>query len=453
MAAILNKLLDYKSRLILVAVSSLAFIFSLAYKYSGILIYDSPYSDVLIVVAFFLLLSYLMYRCSYDRRVVSPIGFFIISACIFIISRPAIYLINGSDMVEAGNIGSLYEQISTIYSFLIFFSLIAFFYAILSFSRSTLNNIQIVNDLYFFKNRFISLIALSFSLVILSYFFYRSVLAALIVVSSDYLEIAGTELISSHVKYFFYGKWLIIIYVITSASHKRYLIASTFLFAFSAGFLMIGLRGYFIAYFFLFLYFFNVRFSFNLFYLAVIGFVLLLLSGFAFEYRLGYKVYDGVLDIITKTFHQQGATFEVLHGVVHFTDKVNSCVDVHGYFSSYTDFGRCVDQARGVFWEYGGFATSIFAELYYFNIVVATFIVFLFSAFLRVLDYSSVLFFIRDKSSNVSGFLLLSLIPNLVYIARSDSFDFIFKFFSTSVFLLFVIFLSGVVRLTVRFKN
>ncbi|MCR8913715.1 O-antigen polysaccharide polymerase Wzy [Marinobacter panjinensis] len=401
--------------------------------------------DLALFLFFFGVLSLIIRASSFDKRPLSPVIFFLLSVFIFIVARPFIYPFFEFEMVEAGHSGSLSDHVYALYVFLAYFSLMSMFFVLLSSpSFYSLHHILLVDRSCSFHNIWISSLCLGLSLLFFGYFLFVSIRSYDIISNGNYLEIAGSSSILGHIKYFFYGKWFSILYIFSSRHKKRFFWASLILFVASFGFLFVGLRGYFVAYFFLFLYFYNVWYSLSLKSLLVLAISLVFLSSKVIEYRLGYDLYDSLSDVVIRTFHQQGATFEVLYGVVQFPDKVSACVEQYGYLSQDTDFGRCVDRSRGVLWEYGGFATSFFAELHYFNYFIALFLTFVFVYFVKVIDFISYYYseYGFNLGSVISGFLLFSVIPNLVYFARSDAIDFILKFsFSLLVsFLFFILF-------------
>ena len=218
---------------------------------------------------------------------------------------------------------------------------------------------------------------------------------------------------------------------------------SLLLFVGSIGFIMIGLRGYTIAYFFLFLYFFTEKKKVNFLWLTIIAVLILYISAFVLEYRLGFSVFNNKFEMLYMPIYQQGASFEVVFGAVNFFEQLKQCISFESFVSG-ADFGACVDKVRGVPFDDGGFASSFFAEAYYFGLAVYVLLFAFMGIAVRYLDYLSF-----NRKSHVNrvmlaeggnnakiGFLLFCLIPNLVYFARSGVVDFPLKFFSTSSLLI-----------------
>lgn len=72
-------------------------------------------SDVIIATIVSSLPLFFMFFLAKNRSIISPIGFYIMSVSIFILSRPFINLFVGIDIVEAGILGGEYEIAKTIY--------------------------------------------------------------------------------------------------------------------------------------------------------------------------------------------------------------------------------------------------------------------------------------------------------------------------------------------------
>lgn len=294
---------------------------------------------------------------------------------------------------------------------------------------------MVFKKISYFKNRTISKFFFGLALCFLTLFLYYSVEVGRFINSVDYLSFAGSYELMWHIKFFFIGKFFVLGYIIFSRNEKKFLCSSFFLAFFSIGFLLVGLRGYFVCYFLLMLYFVDLYKKINFKYALIIFFGVLMLSAYVLENRLKSELFDGLIEIISKTLHQQGATLEVMHGVVNYSSEVEKCVSEYGYFSNLTDFGVCVDQARGVFFEYGGFSTSFFAEIHYLRNGIGFILALVFSHFLCNLDRFS-LSYRRNKKNEFFGLFLYALMPNLVYIARSDATDFLWKYLQVFILVL-----------------
>jgi hypothetical protein len=377
-----------------------------------------------------------------DKAIVSPAGFFILSVSIFIMSRPFIYVFFDVDIVQVGRLISDVNITKTLC--IIAFGLNAF---LISFLCDY--NFSAVDSLLFkstpsINNHIINVMFMSASLL-MAYFLYQSYLAAQTMAGSDYFSVAGDASFSKHIKWFFLSKLVVLSLLILSSSGKQDFTfkCSLLLFIGSIGFILIGLRGYTIAYFFLFLYFFAEKRKVNFFWLTFIALLILYISAFVLEYRLGFSVFNNNFEMLYMPIYQQGASFEVVFGAVNFLDKLNQCISFESFISG-ADFGACVDKVRGVPFDDGGFASSFFAEAYYLGVVVYLLFFTFMGTAVRYLDYLSFKrklyvkrVMVAGESNNAKvGFLLFCLIPNLVYFARSGVMDFPLKFFSTSCILL-----------------
>jgi hypothetical protein len=257
----------------------------------------------------------------------------------------------------------------------------------------------------------------------------------------DYFTAVDDPSFHEHIKYFFIAKSLMIIWIALSRSKRNIALGSLILLIFSGGFLLIGLRGYFAAHFFLFLYFYNEKHVIKIFPLLLGTLLFLYGASFILEYRLGFMLFDNVFDMISSPIYQQGASFEVVFGAVTFPDEVSKCISMYEFFTKVKPFGDCIDLVRGVPFVQGGFASSFFAESYYIGLFFLIIISALLGAAVRFLDELSI---ISTNSTNrgesfVAAFVLFLVIPNLVYFARSNVFDFLFKL-AASCFIVFFIY-------------
>lgn len=110
------------------------------------------------------------------------------------------------------------------------------------------------------------------------------------------------------------------------------------LFIGSIGFIMIGLRGYTIAYFSSFYISLLKKRKVNFLWLTFIALLLLYISAFVLEYRLGFSVFNNNFEMLYMPIYQQGASFEVVFGAVNFLDKLNQCISFESFISG-ADFG------------------------------------------------------------------------------------------------------------------
>lgn len=384
-----------------------------------------------------------------DKTIVSPSGFFILSVSIFIMSRPIISVFFDVDVVQVGLLISDVNITKTICviafglnAFLIFFTC--------DYNFSSVDGL-LLKKTPSINNYIISVMFISASLL-MAYFLYQSYLAAQTMAGSDYFTVAGDAGFYAHIKWFYIAKLVVLLLLLFSTSGRCDFSfrCSLLLFIGSIGFIMIGLRGYTIAYFFLFLYFSAEKWKINFVWLTFIAVLILYISAFVLEYRLGFSVFNSNFEMLYMPIYQQGASFEVVFGAVNFLDELNQCISFESFISG-ADFGACVDKVRGVPFDDGGFASSFFAEAYYFGLAVYILLFAFMGAVVRYLDYLSF-----NRKSHVNrvivagvgnnakvGFLLFCLIPNLVYFARSGVVDFPLKFFSTSgILILYWLFIS-----------
>lgn len=291
--------------------------------------------------------------------------------------------------------------------------------------------------------KIISIILLSVSILSGLYFLIVCFQKINIIHMANYTEIAGSSALTSGVKYFRVSKYLITFWILFGKEKDRFYYGSLLLFVFSIGFLFIGLRGYTIAYFFLFLFFRNIQKKISLFKLIIIAFGLLFLANFILEYRLGYSVANGFFDIIIKTFFNQGASFEVVFGAVIFKKEIINKFPYFNYFFKKDYLGDIIDLVRGVNYLSGGFGTSYFAELYYLGFFPMLILAFFTGVILRVLQNLNYLIYKLKEKAVYPKIVLFLTIPNLVYFARSDAFDLIKKV----SFVLIIIFVIKKIRI------
>lgn len=381
------------------------------------------------------LLTVFFLRSSKDKGDISPISFFCLSFFVFLFARPFLYLFFDMEMVEAGYESDFSMEVRTVNYLVLMYSFLLLFFIFLSRVKFYFKPILDFNKIYGFN--YLLLIA---SLFLFLIFLHNSYQLVGVVSSSNYLELAGSDLLSKYIPLFFLGKWLLVLYILLTRSDRvSFFLCAGLIFISAAGFAFIGLRGYFIAYFFVFLYFLGVYFRLKKIHIIFVFTFLVYLSSLIFEYRLGYAVYGGLWDVLIRTIHQQGATFEVVYGALNYYDAVDKCLNLG------VSFGSCVDRSRGVFWDYGGFATSFFAEFMHANIFLLLPIVFLFSISLVMADYFS--FNFRKYKDKFSGFYVFMIIPNIVYVARSDLFDLISKTAFLIAIFVFLFFAKKLLRL------
>lgn len=390
------------------------------------------------VACWLTIISCAVYFYKLERRFVTPVTCYFLSFVIFIMSRPLLYPLVDEDIISIGD-GVNDENIivAICFSMLTFLIINILFkiFLTLGLKLSLLLPDIKVHD----KN--LSKLAIYMSIVLSLLFLYSSYKNYIILGSSANYFVFIDSLNSYYFKFFFFSKYLILIYLALSENKKSLLYSAILIFVASIGFMLIGLRGYTIAYFFLMLIAYDIYYKIKLRYLLLISIVVLLLSASVLSFRLGYDVFidDGIVNIIAKTLFQQGASFEVVFGAVNFHQQLDHCISYLDYFSGIS-FGDCVDKVRGVTFEQGGFASSFFAEAIYF-MPIYPIIIILFSFFLSFVQncYSRL---VKPESFNKKHmFIIFFLTPNIVYFARSSSFDFIEKSFQSIVFIIVIFYI------------
>ncbi|MDT8869694.1 O-antigen polysaccharide polymerase Wzy [Vibrio fluvialis] len=390
------------------------------------------------VACWLTIISCAVYFYKLERRFVTPVTCYFLSFVIFIMSRPLLYPLVDEDIISIGD-GVNDENIivAICFSMLTFLIINILFkiFLTLGLKLSLLLPDIKVHD----KN--LSKLAIYMSIVLSLLFLYSSYKNYIILGNSANYFVFIDSLNSSYFKFFFFSKYLILIYLALSENKKSLLYSAILIFVASIGFMLIGLRGYTIAYFFLMLIAYDIYYKIKLRYLLLISIVVLLLSASVLSFRLGYDVFidDGIVNIIAKTLFQQGASFEVVFGAVNFHQQLDHCISYLDYFSGIS-FGDCVDKVRGVTFEQGGFASSFFAEAIYF-MPIYPIIIILFSFFLSFVQncYSRL---VKPEYFNKKHmFIIFFLTPNIVYFARSSSFDFIEKSFQSIVFIIVIFYI------------
>lgn len=387
----------------------------------------------------------------------SPSFLFVLSIFIFIWMRPFMSLFFDLQLVEAGNIPSEGDLINTVAYIGLVVSLIIFSYYInLNFAKQVSTFYQGVNNC--------KIMALNWSL---KYLFYISILLGILFLyfsyqkmgllgTSSYFEITSENSFYEYLYLFFLAKQLMILYILfESDKSKNFILMSLILFIFSIGFILIGLRGYTIAYMFTFLFFLNLKYKINFLLLFLIALCLIYIAAIVIEFRLGYQIYDNFWEVLMMTFHSQGASFEVVYGSVNYQQELKQCINYIDYFKG-MPFGDCVDKVRGVnFAEGGGFASAFFAEILYFSYLGVLIFSFFIGLIIVLLDE----LFLKLKNINVKektyfiSLLFFLILPNLVYLGRSSAFDLIYKFIVSSIIIFIIINLKKIFKILTKGNN
>lgn len=387
------------------------------------------------------------------KILLSPGRMYALSIVAFILARPIIFLFGNSDLVEVGN-GVNVENLSktlAVITLSIWMSGIAF--ELVNFNG--LNYFKSASRLRFKLPTHSGAVAFGGFVILGSYFLFKSWIASRSLQTLDYFTAISDPNYFSHIKFFFAAKLLGIAWLAAAPGRDKFRVGALLMLLFSCGFLLIGLRGYFISYLFLYLYFYNEKREIKLIPIVVGVLCLLYGSSVILEYRLGFSVYNNPVEMLAKPLFQQGATFEVVFGSVSFPEKVSNCIPLVDYFMKTKPFGNCVDLARAVPFAEGGFASSFFAEAYYFGLV---FLILISLAVGVALKFIDALLKIRvdskfSRASFGAGLILFLVIPNLIYFGRGSAFDFIFKVaVSTLIFVIFYRMRAKTIPLGISFK-
>lgn len=361
------------------------------------------------------------------KVLLSPSRMYVLSVVSFILARPLIAIFLPVDLIEVGN-GITIENISKTLSIIA----LSIWVSVAAFSLVSFNGLNLYKSSP--RLRFLlpsGAVALAFSLfcVLGSYFLYESWIQSRSLLNLDYFTATEDPIFHAHIKYFFAAKIFGIAWLATKPEKNNFKICALFLLIFSSGFLLLGLRGYFISYLFLYLYFLNETRVFKLVTIIIGALLLLYGSSYVLEYRLGFSVYDNVFEMILRPLYQQGATFEVIFGSIAFSDEILDCISVVEYSMKTKPFGDCVDLARGVPFENGGFASSFFAEAYYLGLIPLVLLSITVGVMLKFMN-ALVKLRVQPKlgqSAFGAGLVLFFVIPNLIYFGRASSFDFVTK--------------------------
>jgi hypothetical protein len=378
------------------------------------------------------------------NKLIKPISFFAFSVTVFLWGRLILNVFLNTPIVLAG-VKITDENI--LYSSLILGIAISIIMLVYTISYSWFDNIlkYYVTRSKFTLPKYLSSAIVALSIIFILVFMLDSYRKMGIVMSSNYLEVAGSNVLSSGIKYFTLAKLLIMVWVIGGGNPNRFYYASIILVIGAIGFLLIGLRGYAFSYMFLWLYFQNNKKEIKIYKLLVLSMSLIILANVVLEYRLGFSVSKGLLNIIIDTFHSQGASFEVVFGSIIFKNKLISQLPLAEFLLK-GNFGHYVDTVRSVNFAYGGFASSWFAEAYYlgmpFYIALSVVLGIIISFIDRVSEISTSN--MNRINNNYLNIILFLTIPNLVFFARSSVFDLMSKFIETMFIITFIIVMFNV---------
>lgn len=358
-----------------------------------------------------------------------PSNLYVLSLVIFILARPIIHVFYDVELVEVGNgisDNNIFLTLMVVCAS-IWLTLVGFW----------LQPSSRLFNLYWLKVKYIphgnSKLTLIFYLVagVLSVLFlYYSNIVRGEIDDIGYFAVAEDKGSHQHITIFLALKWLCVVMLLFTRSNANFLRFSLVVLIASFGFLLIGLRGYFISYLFLFLYFLNEQRRFSPIQVICVAAVLLLGSSIILENRLGFSVYNDIYAMLYMPFYQQGATFEVVFGALTFSESLNECIGFDDYFLKTVDFGACVDKIRGVPFLEGGFASSFIAESFYLGLLPFALLNLMIGFVVNSLDQVAASRFLNQVDSQpiLGGLFLLLTIPNLVYLGRSSAFDLPVKF-------------------------
>lgn len=355
---------------------------------------------------------------------VTPARLFAISIAVFLLARPLLYLALSLPMVQAGQKPQAISLIATIAVVSSFSSTAALgfslpfpaFASALSRDHLRIRTPEIFGLLLFATG------------IVLCVLFLTSSVSAFSVLRSysSYFDALDDPQLHSHVWLFFQGKMMLILGQALLPKRNLFLKISVILFVAATGFLLIGLRGYFIIYLALAVFFAAERYKINVLSVVILGTVVLFGAGLFLQYRIGTQLFAGPLDVLITTLHTQGATFEVAYGAVAYSAQLSQCINPIEYLGGAKSVGVCIDTVRDIGFASGGFGTSIVAELYFLSLPILLAVAFVVGLAVRVLQDLSI--YRLQRQNFVAGLILIMTIPNLFYIGRSDATDFASNF-------------------------
>lgn len=388
--------------------------------------------DVAVVLMAVSLLT-LLWR-SGKNLLVSPVRLYVVSLVAFILARPLINLIFPVAVVEVGS-GITEQNVTStlaIVSLSIGVTSLSYFASVRAVSiRAFAVPVRLRIQLPALTSEF----ALAAMLALGMLFLYHSWVASQTLGTVDYFSAIDNPEFHAHIRFFFVAKMFGILWLISATHEDRFRACAGLLCAFSVGFLLIGLRGYFLSYLFLWVYFFNEKRKISGIIVVLSTGGLLYLASYVLEYRLGFSVYDSALEMIIMPLYQQGASFEVVFGAVSFPNELSNCLSLLDYFLGNSSFGACVDSARQIPFENGGYASSFFAEAYYIGLPALVLLSALLGFGVRLTQHLSRLRTLLGRKHEffAAGLILFYVLPNLIYFARSSAFDFVVKLGATLV--------------------
>ncbi|CRM17752.1 hypothetical protein [Pseudomonas sp. 24 R 17] len=386
------------------------------------------------LVSITLLLGHFCFQGNYKGALSIP-SLVSISIFFFMWARPFLTLFFDKDVVEAGIVLGESSVSKSIVILALGFIFIAFGYLVTQGVSLKLAR-GLVKIPVLAMPRLVNGVVIFFALCSGTYFLAKSFILAQKYMVGDYFAALENPEFHAHIFTFFIAKNLLLLWGVFGRDSNRLLIISFVWVFFALGFLMIGLRGYFFAYLFLFVFVYGLERQINYFFLMALGIGSLIFANMLLEYRLGFEVASGVMAKISQTLHGQGASFEVLYGAVNFDSAVTHCLK-----STDQSFGICVDQARSINFASGGFSTSFFAEAYYQGWLFYLLWCLLLGCLVRTLDWVVAIYKEnRTAPGNHGGviFLVLSVLPNLVYFSRSNMHEFLLKFLQVSIALVII---------------
>lgn len=383
----------------------------------------------------------LIFTVIYDfENMIRPMSYFILSFFIFVWMRILLNSILKTSVITVGaGITDLNIQKTTLF---LGITMCAMTTGVLV-TESILNQRQ--KDILLAKSKIyispvINALLVSSAIICFLLFLLDSIKKIEIMQAHDYLNVSENIMLLG-VHFFRFGKYFLLLWILIGKSEKRIFVASTILLLASAGYLMRGARGYAICYFFLWLLLFIRRHKIKFINLMLIGFLLIILANSILEYRLGFSISSGVFDMVVKTLHSQGASVEPVFGAVNFKDTLLEVFPKNEILSR-GDFGNYIDDVRGVNFEAGGFSTSFFAELYFIGMPGGILFAGLLSLCVGVMEHAFKCISRFPDKSNYYMILIFMTCPNLIYFARSNIRDYIFKSLTSYMILTVLIYLA-----------
>ena len=393
------------------------------------------YSFFVIMVSLCLIFTVLY---NYER-IIRPMSYFILSFFVFVWMRILLNTFFGTEIISIGNgINNTNIQHTVLLLGTVMCGMVAVAIIVTELmNRSAKDFFGTEKKIYI--NSYVSMLIVILAIALFVIFFVDSINKISIIKTQDYLSVSENIMLEGY-NYFRFGKYLLILWILLGRHENRIFISSTILLVASCGYLMRGARGYTICYFFLWLLLFTKKHKIKIINLALIGIGLIVLANWIAEYRMGYSLANGLGDIIIKTLHSQGASIEPVFGAVNFKKEILEIFPQNELLFR-DDFGLFIDDARGVHFESGGFGTSFFAELYVMGLSGSIFAL-LMAIGVGILEHAYVVATQSNKLSYYYELMIFLTCSNLIYFARANIRNFVFRIFIACIIAAVMIFFA-----------